>query len=275
MNIFGSTEALITSSVAAVMQNTSKEHKMSLHKFENLITDTIKEKSVSCLKSENRLKDFAKSKLNNIVEEIKEAIEKTLKSKCKNKDFIGTLFSDMCGLRKPHNDIEAYKMVAIDDKAKSAGILITQLTGPIFEQLQSNIESWDVADIVERKEFTNFTFKEIVGCLLCRVQYNSHLHRFFGRTRNYQILLEDLDHDSEEEILRSHNCKGGHGSGTYNNVIIREISSHSGELFKCDDNDDNDHDDDYHFSHDEQSVVPNFHFLKKIASTFSKAWKNM
>ena len=271
-DIFRSTEALITSSVTALMQNTPKEHKLSLSNFENLIKDTIKDKSVSCLKSENRLKSFAKSKLNTIIDEIKDAIEKTLKSSCKNEEFIGTLFSDMCSLRKPHNDIEAYKMVAIDDKVKFAQTLITQLTGPILEQLQSNIESWEVVDITERKGFTDFTFKEIAGCLLCTIQHNSHFRRLFDRSRTYQILLDDFTHDAEGEMLRSHNCKGGHGSGTCNNVIIREISCHKGKLFERDEKNDDD-DDDYHYGHDEQSGITHFDFLNKILSTVSKAWE--
>ena len=274
-DIFRSTEALITSSVTALMQNASKEHKFSLNEFENLIKDAIKEKSVSCLKSENRLKSFAKSILDTIIEEIKDAIEKTLKSGCKNKDFIGTLFSDMRSLRKPHNDIEAYKMVdlAIDDKVKFAKTLITQLKGPIFEKLQSNIESSDVANIIERKGFTDFTFKEIVGCLLCTIQYNSHFRRFFDRNRTYQILLEDFTHDGEGDMLRSHNCKGGHGSGTCNNVIIREISSHKGKLFERDDKNDDD-DDDYHYDHDEHSGHSHFNLLNKFLRSFSRAWEH-
>ena len=237
-DIFRSAEALIISSVTALIQNTFREHRLSLVEFKNLIKDTIKEKSVSCLESNNLLKGFAKSQLQTIIVEIKYAIEKTLESSCENKDFIGQLFSDISGLRKPHSDIEAYKMVEIEDKVKFAETLITQLTGPIYEKLQGNIKSFDVEDIIERKGFTDFTFKEIVGCLICTIEY-----KLFNRIQRYEILLEPLAYERGVELLRSHNCKGGHGSGTHINVIIIKNSNSRMKLLSLfDDSDDDDHD---------------------------------
>ena len=263
-DIFRSAESLITSSITDLMKDRFREHKLPLVQFETMIKDTIRKKCISCLEEKDRLQCIAKAKLFTVIGEMKDATEKTLYSNCKSKDFIGTLFAAMNGLRKPHNDIETYKMVTIDDKVQFAETLIAQLTGPIYEQLQNKIDSWDVARIIERKGFPEFAFKEIVGCLICSIKYRPYMDRLIDRSQNYQIQLEHLAESREEEILRSYNCKAGHVSGTYH-VKIREGHFNVRRWLNWDDENDDTDVDRYLYGHDEQSVLSHFDFLNKIS----------
>ena len=259
-DIFRSAESLITSSVADMIEGRFREHTLSLITLETMMKDTIRKKCISCLEEKDRLQCIAKAKLQTVIEEMKDATEKTLRSNCNNKDFIGTLFSAMNGLRKPHNDIEAYKMLTINDKVQFAETLITQLTGPIYEQLQNKIDLWDVARIIERKGFTEFAYKEIVGCLTCRMKYGRKL---IDRSRNYEILLEIPAESTEGKYLRSHNCKAGNAPVTYN-VKIRENYFNARRWLNWDDEIDVTDADSYLYGHDEQSVLSHCDFLNKI-----------
>ena len=122
------------------------------------------------------MKKLAKSKLSTIIEELKQAIEKTARSP--NKDFIGTLFSNMKGLKKPHNDMEAYKLVTFDNKTQFASVLVKQLTSSIHEQLEKDIDIWEVSSIIDKKDLTNFAFNEVGGCTatcpLCKIPCDAH-----------------------------------------------------------------------------------------------------
>ena len=93
-------------------------HRLSIAKYEEMIKETITENSVSCFEDEDRLKTYANSVLDTIMSELNDAFEKTAHSQCKSKDFIRTLFSNMNGLKKPHNDIAAYNILQVEDKSK-------------------------------------------------------------------------------------------------------------------------------------------------------------
>ena len=195
---------------------------MSIEDYEKKIKDTISDKSVACLTEKNRLKKYAKSKLNTIIEDLKDAVVKTVRSDCESEDFIGTLFFNMKGLKKPHNDIEAYKMITVDNKDQFATTLISQLTGSIHEKLKNDIDDWDVARKVEEKGLTQFVFKEIIGCLYCKMQHDKFLQSGTYGRRKYQILSEDnpCSNEEGEKQLRTHNCNGGVGSGNESFVKI-------------------------------------------------------
>ena len=163
-DIFKSAEALQTSSIMKVWsQNGVREYHLSMEKYEEMIKETITEKSVACFEEGDHLKKYAKSNLNSIITELKDSIQKTVQCGYKSKDFIGTLFLNMKGLKKPHNDIEAYKVLEVDDKVHFADVLITQLMGPMQKQLLMDIQSWKVARIVQSIRLTEFTFREIIG----------------------------------------------------------------------------------------------------------------
>ena len=200
---FRSAEALQASSIMTRWsQNGIMEYSFSIAQYEEIIKKTITEKSVACFEDKNYLKTYAKSGLHAIVTELKDAAVKTIQSSCDSEDFIGTLFSNMNGLKKPHNDIEAYKMLKVNDKNQFTSSLIDQLMGPIHQQLKKDIESWSIARTIERKGFTEFVFKDIIGCLFCQIQRNSV---FEVENSSYlcYILLDDCLHQKE---LKTHNC---------------------------------------------------------------------
>ena len=161
------------------------------------------------MEEKNLLKEHTTLILNRIIAEMKLAVDKTVRSNCRSEDFIQTLFSNMNDLKKPHNDIEAYKMVVVDDKVKFASSLINQL-GTIQNQLEQGIESWDIATIIERKGLTEFIFKEIIGCPFCDLKSNYLDYAFdfygniFAEDVRYGVRLK-LVEDSYEELV-AHSC---------------------------------------------------------------------
>ena len=178
---FRSAQALQSSSIMTRWsQNGIKEYSFSIAQYEEMIKETITEKSVACFEEEDRLKSYAKSTLDTIVTELKDVVKKTVKSSCESKDFIGTLFLNMNGLKKPHNDIEAYKMLEVVNKYRFASSLKNQLQGPIHKQLKKDIDSWSIARTIEMKGLTEFVFKEIIGCLFCQIERHDGAQSFIA-----------------------------------------------------------------------------------------------
>ena len=209
--IFRNAEALKSFSIAYSFE-TNEMYSLqiiSIEKYKDMVMQTIHEKSISCLEKKNLLKEHTTLILIRIIAEMKLAVDKTVQSNCGSENFIQTLFLNMNGLKKPHNDIEAYKMVVVDDKVKFASSLINQL-GTIQNQLEQSIESWDIATIIERKGLTEFIFKEIIGCPFCDLKSN-HLDYTFDFLRDivaedvrYGVRLKLLE-DSYEELV-AHSC---------------------------------------------------------------------
>ena len=107
----------------------------------------------------------------------------------------------MNGLKKPHNEIEAYKVLEVDDEVHFADVLITQLMGPMQKQLLMDIQSWNVARIVESKRLTEFTFKEVIGrCTFDRL--------FIKRSRGKYILVVPYHTERHAENLVAHTYDG-------------------------------------------------------------------
>ena len=176
-DVFRNVQALQASIMVDLFaQNTFKEYLKYIEQYEAVIKETLTKRSIECLEEDNRLKKLAKSKMNTVVVKLKNAISETASSG--NKDFISALFSNMKDLKKPHNDIEAYKMVTVEDKSQFAATLVTQLTSSIQEQLEKDIDSWEVSSIVREKGFTDFAFNEIVGCTatcpFCKIPCDAH-----------------------------------------------------------------------------------------------------
>ena len=222
--VFRGVQALITSSITNLV-NPNISLRLSIEKFDKMIKDTITKESITCLGEGYLLINSAISKVNNIEEYLIHLVQRTVQSNCTNKDFIGTLFSNMKGLKKPHNDIEAYKMVTVENKSTFAGILISQLVSYIRRQLEANIESWNVAKIIEKKRLTEFVFEEIVGCLICRVRKLHHFY-FNHRRFRYQISL-NIDEESAKLHRTTHNCNEPVDSGT--EIIIQTGNIFSGQ----------------------------------------------
>ena len=176
-DVFRSTQALQASIMVDLLaQNTSEEYLKYIEEYETVLKETLTKRSIEILEEDNRMKKLAKSQLGTIIKELKQAIEKTAQSP--NKDFIGTLFSNMKGLTKPHNDMEAYKLVSFDDKAQFASVLVTQLTSSIQDQLEKDIDTWMVSSMIDKKGLIDFVFNEVGGCTatcpFCKVPCDAH-----------------------------------------------------------------------------------------------------
>ena len=219
-DVFKSTQALQGSIMVDILaKDTFEGYLRYITQYEEVIKETLTKRSIECLERDNRLKELAKSKLSTIIDELKLAINKTIERE--NNDFIGTLFSYMKGLKKPHNAIEAYKMVLFDDKEQFVSIPITQLMSSIKEQFEKDIESWETSSLIREKDFTHFAFTEIVGCTtkcpFCKVPCDAHTG---GRTqgKHRAILhrprgLGDMV-GAESRQLKASNCNEGVASET-------------------------------------------------------------
>ena len=174
--VFRNTQALQASIMVDLLaRNTFEGYLRYITQYRDVIKETLTKRSIEILEGDNRLKLLAKSKLSSIIDELKSAIDRTVQNE--NNDFIGTLFSNMKGLKKPHDDMEAYKMVPFDDKEKFGSFLVTQLS-LIQGQLEKDIDSSEVSNIIAEKGFTNFAFNEVEACTatcpLCKVPCDAH-----------------------------------------------------------------------------------------------------
>ena len=219
-DVFRNVQALQASIMIDLLaKNTFEGYLRYITQYEEVIKEALTKRSIELLEDDNRLKQLAKSKLSTIIEELKQAIKKTDESPDKN--FIGVLFSNMKGLKRPHNDIEAYKMITLDDKAKFASILINQLTSSILEQLEKDIDNWKVSNIIYKNGLTDFAFNEVVGCTatcpLCKVPCDAHSggktsgkhSAIFHRPRGLGRMV-----GTESRQLITYNCNEGVASDT-------------------------------------------------------------
>ena len=207
----------IVHSIKQYVQNIPQS--FSIIQYKDMIKETIKEKCIACLTKEKLLKTYATEKLKTIIAEMRCAIAKTVQSNCDSKEFIGTLFSNMNGLKKPHNDIEAYKMVTVDDKVKFASSLVNQLAGVIQDKLEQGIESWDVATIIEQKGLVEFIYTDIIGCLFCQLQRNSSHRTIITKNVATHVKVQLI---SCEELI-AHSCYGDVDSGMIRAHIKKSI----------------------------------------------------
>ena len=156
-------------------KNTFEGYLRYITNYKEVVKETLTRRSIEGLEKDNRLKLLAKSTLSRIIDELKLAIRTTVGSK--KKDFIGTLFSNMQGLKKPHDDMEAYKVVSFDNKKKFGSLLFAQLFS-IHKQFEKDIDSWAVSSIIHEKKFEAYAFNEIVGCKakcpFCDVPCDAH-----------------------------------------------------------------------------------------------------
>ena len=227
-DIFRDAQALKTCSIVHLIgQNVqSGVNHFSFARYEEVIKETITENSISCLEEENCFKEHAMSKLQTVIEELKQVVQKTEASRCTGANFIEKLFSNMNGLKRPHYDIEAYKMVPVYDKFQFASTLKTELTGRIHKQLKESIESWDVTTIIERKGLMEFVFKEILGCPFCELQRSPCCFGLTNDGQRYLSLIQLIAENKQKELV-AHRCNEDSNHVTIYAYIIRNSSIES------------------------------------------------
>ena len=240
-NVFKRAEVLEHHSLCTRWSQSGRmTYRLSIAKYKEMIKETITQKSIACFEDGDCLKIYAQSTLGTIISELNDTIQKTVRGKCKSKHFIGTMFSNMNGLKKPHNDIEAYKMLQVEDKKQFTCTLIAQLKGPIRQQLKKEIASWNIAKAIEKKGLTEFVFNEVIGCLFCKVQQEG-VFKVLDRDRTYSYLrsvtVDDFFHqDGQKGLqLKIHNCNESEGTGTEDVFItIKQIIIASREFCTLD-----------------------------------------
>ena len=178
----------IKSIQASIMVDLMEENKFEkfisyITTYQTYIKSTMKVESNHYFTEEDRLKNLAKSKLDNILAVLKEAVEETARDipedDTDNQSFINTFLAKIKALKIPRNEIAAFlEMRDVPGKKQFAEIVQKQLQETLKIDVRQVIDSWDVSEKLEAKEFDEFFFKEIVGCdarcPFCKVPCDAH-----------------------------------------------------------------------------------------------------
>ena len=218
--IFKSAHDLKFTSLLAlgIQYSGTRIHPLPIRLYKRIIMEEIRKKCVAYLQDKNGLKNYAVDVLRKIILELQIAIHMARRSSCENKDFIGTLFSNMNGLKKPYSDIEAYKLVPIDNVSEFASALVTLLGGTIQNQVKADIRSWNVSEIVDRKGLTKFTFDEVIDCLICS-SFNGYI-----TSENQEFIITSRYIPDNNKDLLNHDCNEGTDSGTIQLVMDKLVA---------------------------------------------------
>ena len=129
------------------------------------------------------MKNLAKSKLNNILAVLKEAVQEIALDISQDDtdpgSFINTFLAKIKALKIPRNEIAAFlEMRDVPGKKQFAEIVQKQLEETLKTDVTQVIDSWDVLKKLEAKDFDEFLFKEIMGCdarcPFCKVPCDAH-----------------------------------------------------------------------------------------------------
>ena len=178
----------IKSIQALIMVDLIEENKFEkfisyITKYKTYIKHTMKAESTRFFIEQDRLKNLAKSKLDNILSVLKEAIEKTTRDFTEDdtdeESFINMFVARIKALKIPYNEIAAFsEMRNVPGKKQFAEIIQKQLQETLKSDIMQIIDSWDVLEKLKAKEFDEFLFKEIVGCdarcPFCKVPCDMH-----------------------------------------------------------------------------------------------------
>ena len=164
----------IKSIQASIMVDLMEENKFEkfisyITTYETYVKHTMKFESTHYFAEEDRLKNLAKSKLDNILAVLKEAVQEAALDISQDDtdagSFINTFLAKIKALKIPRNEIAAFlQMRDVPGKKQFAEIVQKQLEEILKTDVTQVIDSWDVLKKLEAKDFDEFLFKEIMGC---------------------------------------------------------------------------------------------------------------
>ena len=173
----------IKSIQASIMVNLLRENKVTRYleyitNYETCVKFEMEKEWIQHFTQNNRLKELAKIKLDQLIAKILQAVEKTVDRSSHEANFITTLFRKIDHLKISHDDAAGYRELDVADKQGFSGIIQQQLNGTVREDLLKEINSWDVLWKLYKKNLTDFLFTEVVGCSercpFCKVPCDAH-----------------------------------------------------------------------------------------------------
>ena len=133
--------------------------------YESNLKLKLEDESLKHFRKMGCYKEIAYGKLKDIIDTILNAADKTANSPIDGKKFISSFFSKVKDLQRCYDEDSVFlDLLDILDKKEFASIIHKQLEGPIQHQVKQKIEEWDIELKLNQIDFTNFLFKEIVGC---------------------------------------------------------------------------------------------------------------
>ena len=129
---------------------------------EKTMISKLKRERVKYFTENDRLKNLAKRKLEEIIQKNYKALAKTSESKAK---FVQAFLSSMkmSDLKIPQSGITTYLALDTKDPDQFSAILVQQLHN-LRSQIIQLIDDWDVTQKLSEKDFAKFVLAEIVGC---------------------------------------------------------------------------------------------------------------
>ena len=162
-DIFKDVKSLEASIMADLVQKDKfEEYLQYIPDHEKTMRSKLKWESVKYFTKNDLLKNLAKSKLDEIIQEIYKALVDKSRSKAKfaNAFLFNIKKSD---LKVPQTGTKTYRELDIKDRDQFTAILLQQLHKVRSEIIQL-IDDWDVTQKLIEKDFPKFVLSEIVGC---------------------------------------------------------------------------------------------------------------
>ena len=166
-----------------------------------------------------RLKNLAKSKLEDVLAVIQRAVDNTIEDFTDDTSFVNQFYDQMKAMKTlkiPHNDIVAFlEMDNVPEKNNFADITHQQLDETLQDKINEMIDSLDVSDFLKGIGLTEFVFKEVLGCTakcpFCKVPCDAHSG---GRTQGQHSAVQHRPQglggfrDEHSDKLLVRNCSG-------------------------------------------------------------------
>ena len=132
--------------------------------YKGRMKDKIINESSIHFRKYSRLKTIALEKLDRMIPIVLEALEITVRSSCTNENFIQTFLGRVGEMLISHCEASDYLDLDIGSQEEFKNIVRRKLVGEVKDMIVKTICSWDVSAKLNRKGFTDFVFRELVGC---------------------------------------------------------------------------------------------------------------
>ena len=164
--------------VNLIRENDESKYLAYITNYEKYVKFESDKESFRHFAEKNRLKELGRTKLDQLITKILEAVEKTVDCSSHDASFIKTFFRKIDHLKISHDDAAGYRELDVADKEGFSGIIQQQLNGTVREDILKEIHSWDVLSKLKKKNLTDFLFTEVVGCKarcpFCKVPCDAH-----------------------------------------------------------------------------------------------------
>ena len=177
--VFRNIKSLQTSVMIDLIREDKFEYYLDyISNYKRHMKDKIINESTIYFKTNSRLKKMAHGKLDQMISTMLEALEDTVRSSCTNKNFIQTFLSKVGEMISHGCEASDYLELDVGNHEQFINIVRRKLQGETKEMIVKNISSWDVSAKLNRKGFTDFVFREIVGCKatcpFCTIPCDAH-----------------------------------------------------------------------------------------------------